>query len=261
MKTQRHSHAAKSHSFPAASSQAVLALPWPTLASFPGAPILNPGTLLALISFRAAFWTPLHWHTRTHMGWQILCKWRNVTQRNHVRSIYLPYSWPLEDKNIPRSQRVLIRWFCSSLVAKVLWRRNWGQSLGTHRSIVYCSSRWSLQNSCPKKKYLTLLCPLHSAVLPWEAGGNTAVGGVLLTRPWKPSSVWQGGRIALCTQGLAWTKVLCGPAKCSQQQSIAVWQRAVALSYDRSEQQRVQGEEKGALFGPMIPGAKCYSAW
>lgn len=115
MKTQRHSHAAKSHSFLAASSQTVLAFPWPTLASFPGPPRApQPGILLALTALRAVFWALLHWHTHTHTCWQILCTWRSVTQRNHVRSIYLPYSWLLENKSIPGSQRILLRWFCSS---------------------------------------------------------------------------------------------------------------------------------------------------
>lgn len=76
--------------------------------------------------------------------------------------------------------------------------------------------------------------------------------GVFLTQLWKPNSVWQGGRIALCAQLLAWTKVLCGRAKFSQQQNCYCAQRAEALPCDKWEQQGVLQGGRGSLFCPMI---------
>lgn len=58
-----------------------------------------------------------------------------------------------------------------------------------HSQIYRVLLSWSLQNPCPKKQCPTPLFPLRSAALPWKAGGDSAVGGALLTRPWKPSSV------------------------------------------------------------------------
>lgn len=78
----------------------------------------------------------------------------------------------------------------------------------------------------------------------WGSVSNPAMG------------VWQGGRIALCAQLLARTKVLCGRAKFSRQQNCYCAQRAVALPCDKLQQPRVLQGGRGNSFDPVISRGK-----
>lgn len=203
---------------------------------------------------------------------------RNTAQRNpmlldEIRSVskFLAswrqeYTW--------KSETLIFGWSCSIQVEKVV-QRDWEQSSGTHSDsslqqvwvevtrVKGSQKLWSaplspLRGLWYGKKDLMLGRGVQCWGL-WVA----VTGAVFLTQLWEPGSVWQGGRIALCAQLLALTKVLCGCAKFSRQQNCYCAQRAVTLPCDKLQQPGCCREEEEARLIPWSPGENgvCVPAW